>query len=248
MLNSKTTFNFFNFTKFYKHFINIFGVNIVELNTSRVIQGRYPFKLTLLTSHQQYFEQTQVQRMSFEMTLLPITTFFEKDYTLINLEGRMQPSLKVLPAKREAQKDVSAIVRNYSFYLEERSAFIAKRFAKVQTTLAKNSNITPTTNLKSLNSRFDYNVVKNHVDFYYQNQQWANYVKFNKNKYLFSFFLLSNTPKFYNKKVSLFTYKNHNNISNFYTNSMLTNASPTLIDHELRKGFKNGSMPLTCVN
>jgi hypothetical protein len=82
-------------------------------------------------------------------------------------------------------------------------------------------------NTKKLNKFYTFSKnYKNDLDVLLNNNYLLNFVKFNKHKYLYSFFHLYLAPKFFNKQLSHYNYTNK--VQNFYKVDLLNQNSYTM--------------------
>lgn len=191
------------------NFDEIWGLDLNTLENKN-LKGT---DLILFNTHNLNDWKTEIKGNLF---LLPISAHFETTNNLLNLEGKIQKSYKATSVSKNTIKDFSNIVEAWSNFNDE--FWSNWKNKNVLYKLEKQF-----TSKKRLNSNFDKKSQYTFFERFLQNQTLINFFKFNKNKYLFSFFYLFYLPKIISFKTKLFNFKNK--IKNFYFTDTLTKNS-----------------------
>lgn len=165
-----------------------------------------------------------------DLYLLPISSHFEKNNSYINVEGKIQLGYKAVSSVSNQIKNFSDIWESFSNYKDEYLNLIfTKKFFLEEIITDYYIDYTTFEEFllidwqKRLNKNYNKKNLNSLKEQFLKNQTLLNFVKFNKNKHLFSFYYLYFIPRDFKIDTNIFSFKN--SIQNFYFTDMLTKNS-----------------------
>lgn len=212
--------NFMTNKKF--NFKEIWGINFDSKNFKTKNSDFILFNTHNIT-------ETQFQSEN-NMYLLPITSHFEKKNSLVNIEGKIQEGKKAVSSLNNQIKSFSDIVESFSIFNDEfftlflqNKFFLKENIINYYSTKNNFENFLVFNWQKRLEKNYNKKKANSFKQQFLNNQSLLNFVRFNKNKHLFSFFYLYFLPKELRVKSYIFNFKNI--IQNFYFTDLVTKNS-----------------------
>lgn len=210
----------YNTTNYY-NIENIFGLNIQEKFLNKKFLKNLEKKNTSLILFSTHNWNTKNIQSSNQMQL-PIQNFFEKNNFVLNLDGKIQESIKITSTANNQIKDLFSVVENFYYYLDEKTSFTERKGLKK----ILNKNLGGLVEKKLNKSSNFFKKFSTNSQNFLENNFIQNFNLFYKKKNSFNFYNIQHITKFYKKKIKLYTYTNQ--IKNFYQTDLLSIYSYTM--------------------
>jgi hypothetical protein len=167
---------------------------------------------------------------------LPIQNYYEKNNFSLNIDGKIQNSVKITSVQNNQIKDLSNFVENFFYFNDEKNSFYDRKSVKK----IWNNSLGILEDKRILNTSNYFKNFSKYSTSFLENNFIQNFNSFYKKKNLFNFFNLGHIVKFNKKTIKFYTYTNQ--IKNFYQTDLLSNysyvMSLTTLFNELNTSFK----------